>query len=121
MMFYAQYINQKVLSYKNDIGGLRKPSSAHFDNNETFLLLKSLTNITDVEASYIALVVFKNISDISIILIKDGIRNMFESGWNIDGLRMLEIFDYLRASGYAIPYRGYTVDELISMGFVEMK
>lgn len=39
----------------------------------------------------------------------------------VDSTSMLEIYDYLRSKGYALPWMGLSVDELVEYGWVKLK
>lgn len=39
----------------------------------------------------------------------------------VSGFQMLEIFDYLRSKGYALPFMGLSVEELESFGWIKLK
>lgn len=89
--------------------------------NEVCLPLKPLSSITNEDAIEVGRIVFPNLNDTQLILVKDGIVTMFESGWNVNGFKMLQIFDYLRSKGYALPWMGLSVEKQIQYGWVKLK
>jgi len=115
--FFAQYWGQNVLHRKDG-----SYVSVCFLNpiKDRYLFLKPLSSITDEDAIEVGRIVFPNLTDTQLILVKDGVVNIFSSGWNIDGLRMLKIFDYLRWEGYALPWMGLSVGKQIEYGWVKL-
>lgn len=91
-----------------------------------WLELRPLSNITDDEAIEVAKIIYGDrANEVQFLLVKDGIVNMFDNGWNIHGTKMLALFDCLRGFGIALPvfYKGvqYSVEKLIELGIYNLK
>jgi hypothetical protein len=108
--FIMLYFNQKVLCFRNILEpiiyvGLDDQISLGKARKEDFLLLTPLSQITDedaIECGYedaAQLLRFKN----------KRTKPMFE------------LHDYLRSKGYALPWMGLSVDELVEYGWVKLK
>jgi capsule polysaccharide export protein KpsC/LpsZ len=128
--FFAQYWGQKVM--KKNIEGLENFYSepdgfirSMTIDSPLFLELKPLSKITDDDALYAA-DLLRNGSHLSNESRIFQFKKLFESPnfWvnqtNIPLNNMLKVFDYLRSKGYALPFMGYSVDNLISFGWVRL-
>lgn len=133
-IFMAQYFQQHVLKDRTYY-----PESNDFTltlnlllleciyvNPETFYLaLKSVSDITDEDALQGSKLVggASHLSDESQIF---QFKQLFESPnfWtrqtNIPLVKSLRVFDYLRSKGYALPFREYSVEDLISFGWIKL-
>lgn len=99
--FFAQYWGQDVCQTK---GG-------------SYLELKPLSKITDEDAEeLLPFVSFQFSSKYTDEQIKEEIKKSV-----LDTEMMpFELFDFLRSKGYALPYMNYSVDDLISFGWVQL-
>jgi len=115
---------------------------------KSILLLKPLSSITDEDAIGLGIVIFgkyKGGCDIreefAVLFVDSGPHNELEplpntieyylwfndgkitpeSGQEYYALITLNAYDYLRSKGYALPYMGLSVEELIEYGWVELK
>lgn len=92
-------------------------------SNEDYecVLLKSISKITDEDALYIALSK-KNENGKKQVLKnkKRSISNIKRYYLNNLYTINVETIDYLRMQGYAIPFLGYSVEDLISFGWVRL-
>ena len=117
--FFAQYWGQKVM--KKNIEGLENFYSepdgfihSMTKDSHLFLELKPLSKITDEDAEHIMqLEAFIDgfLSDDFLeflIDLKKGHCNKFE------------VVDFLRSKGYALPFMEYSVEDLISFGWVQL-
>ena len=120
--FFAQYWGQKVM--KKDIEGLENFYSepdgfirSMKADSPLFLELKPLSKITDEDVEeLLPLVSFQFSSRYTDEQIKEEIRKSV-----IDTEMMpLDLTDYLRSKGYALPFMEYSVDDLISFGWVQL-
>jgi hypothetical protein len=147
--FIMLYFNQKVLCFRNTLEpiiyvGLDDQISLGKARKEDFLLLTPLSQITDEDAIEITKISIcrnpfavhvkrsecgeieiENISHHSTWkLFISGVYIYFKCGNSrreIDSTAMLEIYDYLRSKGYALPWMGLSVDELVEYGWVKLK
>lgn len=127
--FFALYFNQKVFThveYKNDevdyvtdlsFGFMRRDGK----DNKYLLELKPLSSITEEDAI--------GVCD---LLGHDKSKSTAETGRKVLETRIysyktknadfiLEIFDFLRSKGYALPYLGAPVETLQSWGWIKLK
>lgn len=117
--FFAQYWGQKVM--KKNIEGLENFYSepdgfirGMTKESPLFLELKAISKISDEDAEHIMqLEAFIDgfLSDDFLeflIDLKKGICNKFE------------VVDFLRSKGYAVPFMGYSVEDLVEMGWVRL-
>ena len=90
------------------------------DLDKYWLNLKSLLQITDEDAEFIS----KKIAGVTdeeyklkeIDYIKKMLYKYLSDFKNTDSY----IFDYLRSKGYATPYLEYSIEDLISLGWVQL-
>ena len=116
-MFFAQYWGTKTLY----IGGLGKVEVGkggwNLKHPDFFLQLKPLSKITDDDVQeLLPLVSFQFSSRYTDEQIKEEIKK------SVLDTEMMpsELFDFLRSKGYALPYMNYSVDDLISFGWVQL-
>lgn len=133
--FFAQYWGQPVQRYENNdyikvVNGFIETSLQDKD----YLLLKPLSKITNEEAIEVAKIYQSNIRGLSLLGIagvskQEILRAGLEFCKRIDGnywnnfanvFQMLSAFDYLRSKGYALPFMGYSVEDLVSFGWVQL-
>jgi hypothetical protein len=126
--FFAQYWGQ---NYNLDNGTIKwEVNHRAFPLDETAtLLLKPLSKITDEDLSYIfpdnkrasikreiKNVLFENKSILLEIKFhyKDGYSEFYRP------INDLFYIDYLRSKGYAVPFMQYSVEDLVSFGWVQL-
>jgi|GEM_PF-7101941 len=117
--FFAQYLYQKVV-----VGSSKKPIDCYpvFANDPTYLLLKNLKDISDEDAENIANIIGIKISksisrfDITYYYLSDFTDN---HTMETSGKETLQVLDYLRSKGYLLPFREYTIDQIIEMGWAK--
>lgn len=82
------------------------------------LILKSLSKITkkDLEA-----IEFKNIGDKKVSFYFDDYACSWRSSCGASGGLLLKHYDILRSRGYALPFMGISVEELVEWGWVKLK
>lgn len=116
--FFAQYWGTKTL-YVGGVGKVEVGNGGwNLKHPDFFLQLKPLSKITDEDAKEIIRIekfigVFEDIiiedTFLELLIdIKKGICNRFS------------VIDYLRSKGYAVPFMEYSVDDLISFGWVQL-
>jgi hypothetical protein len=120
--FFAQYWGQDYI-YKNEYGKFKGNLSDgnsiyhftnHLNNNNAILLLKPLSKITDEEAKQLPNREY------------NGFSKPYESAiqfltiFKLMGFLTSEEADFLRNLGFAIPFMEYSVNDLISFGWVQL-
>lgn len=121
--FFALYWGQNVIKDVNNSSELCTypvhPSNM-YRFEESHLELTPLSDITDDDAIEVTAMIFYTIGKTQLILSKDGIINMFDSGWNVSATKMIRIFDYLRSKGYALPFMGLSVEDMVQAGWIKL-
>jgi hypothetical protein len=123
--FFAQYWGQNVkTSEKHQKKGLKPlridAHSLQYVNSDSFLELKPLSKITDEDAlaaiRIVKVYVRRDGSFITEHVPIDNIKNSFLDVpiWRLD------LADFLRSKGYALPFMEYSVDELVELGWVRL-
>lgn len=113
--FFAQYWGQHVLYFSSDF--LRKIDNLTLDSveNDDYLELKPLSQISDEDASKVCDLIFITNNNLNIQQIKQIVILIESNNWN-----NYKIFDYLRSKGYALPYMDLSVEELIEYGWIKL-
>jgi len=116
--FFAQYFGQEVgliPSYPNGDEFIKAKVSVI--KEVQYLQLKSLSKITDEDVEeLLPLVSFQFSSKYTDFEIKEEIKKSV-----LDTEMMpLNLTDYLRSKGYALSFMEYSVDDLISFGWVQL-
>ncbi len=113
--FFAQYWGQKVM--KKNIEGLENFYSepdgfirSMTKDSPLFLELKPLSKITDEDAISMYRGLERNYES----------ANQFLEDYKSIGFLEQSEVDFLRSKGYAVPYMEYSVDDLISFGWVRL-
>ena len=111
--FTAQYFGQKVLSFNEILSG------KHLDRfyNLEPLQLKSLENINDYDDDY------NELMDILETHMPEHFinANIHNESFSINIFKSYMALDYLRSKGYLLPFRNYSADQIISMGWAKIK
>lgn len=114
--YFAQHYGQQVLGIPPNT--MKYPCTSQywesglFTIDEQFLQLKPFLSITDEEAIEVAKIYgldyknYKPESKEKIILL----TNIYAP-----------VYQYLQSKGYALPFRNYSVGQLIEMGWVKLK
>ena len=86
--------------------------------------LRLLQKITDQDAIEVAKLCHSGYSHKDdYILIREGkdvIENYLNRQSNIYGLDWLKVFDYLRSKSYALPYKNWSVEDLVEFGIYKL-
>lgn len=144
--YFAQYWGQNVLicTYQNT-HNVKEVNGAYMLVNQPdeHLLLTPLSAITDEDAIEVGKILFgekysngkcyspengesyyitvhipETTINQSVELYFDGhLRNM--NGYGLQNV--LQVYDYLRSKGYATPFRNYSVEQLIEMGWLKLR
>lgn len=117
--FFAQYLGQEVLF--DGIGGLEFVSiNSMYEcfvekRKNAWLDLTPLQDITDDDAIDVAKMLNVEFS-------KSWIVNSFTySMWSHSTLNTVKATDYLRSKGYALPFIGLSVNDLVEYGWLKLK
>ena len=112
--FFAQYWGTKTL-YVGGVGKVEVGNGGwNLKHPDLFLQLKPLSKITDEDACKIP---YRNSNDeiIGYYTAKSLIKNIDSIGFYTN-----EEIDNLRRLGYAVPFMEYSVDDLVSFGWVQL-
>lgn len=122
--FFAQYFGQDVLVlYPNSCTNKCYIELSYNRNIEDdYLELKDLKNITDEDATQVAKYRYENpkmmlYAEIGKIIIFNYINQSKNKGEH--ELELFEI-DFLRSKGYALPFRQYSVEQMIEFGWIKL-
>ena len=90
------------------------------------LLLTSLSLITDEDAVEVAKILgncshLSKESQISQVKELFSSPNFFVKQTNISAAKWLYVFQYLQSEGYALPYKDYSVEDLVELKIYEIK
>ena len=139
--FFAIYWGQEV-AIQNDGGG----TGFVYDINEytitdiryDFLELKSLSQISDEDAIEVARILYGESDNFAIEFNAAGITsvspyglpcygNTIDINWSgevsyeaASSMSILKAYDYLRSKGYALPWMGLSVEQLVEYGWVKL-
>lgn len=116
--FFAQYWGQKLVAHTEDlkVDGIKElryePRTViNFKEIETScLVLKSLSKITDKDAISMYRGLERNYES----------ANQFLEDYKSIGFLEQGEVDFLRSNGYAVPFMNYSVDDLVSFGWVRL-
>ncbi len=124
-MFFAQYAGQEV-AYYSIIETLQvvdyelKTVNAQVleeINDFDYLQLKPLESITVKDLKGIG---FDNIGDKKVTFSFDNYTYHWKSSCGNYGTLLLKNIDYLRSKGYALPFRQYSVDDLLKFKWIKL-
>lgn len=127
--FFSLYWDQEVFKHPENTECYCVDFDALISEREEFhLLLTPLSSITDEDATDIATIVTS--WDIHSPLPPEDVyewldevlfNNSNTCADYVSGFEMLEIIDYLRSRGYAMPYMGISVETLAEYGWIKLK
>lgn len=133
--FFAQYLGQKVYNrigwpgiiVNGFVDKLEEQFKLYQSDNfkektKTFLELTPLSKITDEDAIDVAKILYPY-SDALHTTDKgrDLIAPMFGKGtFLLNPPYIIQTYDYLRSNGYALPWMGLSVEQLIEYGWVKL-
>ena len=108
--FFAQYWGTKTL-YVGGVGLVEIGKGGwNLKHPDFFLQLKPLSKITDEDAISMYRGLGRNYES----------ANQFLEDYKSIGFLEQSEVDFLRSKGYAVPFMGYSVDELVKMGWVQL-
>lgn len=108
--FFAQYWGTKTM-YVGGVGLVEIGNGGwNLKHPDFFLQLKSLSKITDEDAISMYRGLERNYES----------ANQFLEDYKSIGFLEQSEVDFLRSKGYAVPFMGYSVDDLVKMGWVQL-
>ena len=108
--FFAQYWGTKTL-YVGGVGLVEIGKGGwNLKHPDFFLQLKPLSKITDEDAISMYRGLERNY---------ESANHFLEDYKSIGFLEQSEV-DFLRSKGYAVPFIGYSVDDLVKIGWVQL-
>lgn len=125
--FFAQYWGQNILSsthfenikavmFNYDLFGALNTAKGLISATEAFktyfLWLKPLSKITDEDLEFIYQNKKINVDIDKDVYLSKKLSNFVESD--------IYLTDYLRSKGYALPFMEYSVEDLVSFGWVQL-
>ena len=128
--FFAQYWCQKIICFPHNKNPIRydnpnKLLAGTFER-KAYLQLKPLSQISDEDAIDVSKIFgLGHLSG----AIKELILSIFRTSINDSGTtsstngikNWMQVFDYLRSKGYALPYMGLSVEDLVEYGWIKLK
>jgi len=115
--FFAQYFGLQVYHLGNvTIPFVFNENSFPILKNG-YLKLKPLSKITKKDLEKIG---FGNISNKKVTFDFLNYNYWWSSSCGMHGILLLKDIDYLRSKGYALPFMEYSVEDLISLGWVRL-
>ena len=123
LKFFSQYALQKSLLYKDQLlivdSNIYNPEV--LENSQ--LLLKPLSSISDEDKQVICKILDLEYSEDTTY----GFENFFISNQKIESYPSddsvdfdLECYDYLRSKGYALPWMGLSVQEIVEAEWIKL-
>lgn len=118
--FFAQYWGQIVLSNGVEIGGCVGDCE-----EDLFLFLKPLSSISDEDLlwcyhKHSELIAYDYTMDFKPFLDMANHWRSNEEDWEKSVTRFSQVSDYLRSKGYAIPWMGLSVEEMVEAGWIQI-
>lgn len=127
--FFAQYWGQKIRKWDGMPSYTGLVSSTYmtkYATNGCYLELIPISSITDEDAIEVAKMIFSNTALHTPDRGKWYVRVMIESKKEHHGLywsfeKVCNTVDYLRSREYLLPFRQYTTQQLLDMGWAKIK
>jgi len=121
--FFAQYYGQEILRWHqwtettpNSKVDLSIPA---IEKGGWFINLKKLPKITDEEAKEIARIENFEYDTVIDIIVSDDFLELLND-IKLGKCNKFYVVDFLRSKGYAIPFIEYSVEDLVSFGWVQL-
>ena len=112
--FFAQYWGTKTL-YVGGVGKVEIGNGGwNLKHPDFFLQLKPISKITDKDAEHIM-----QLEGFIDGFLSDDFLN-FLNDLKKGHCNKFQVVDYLRSKGYALPFMDYSVDDLVSFGWVQL-
>lgn len=144
--FFAQYWGQRIRKWDgmpNYMGLVSSTYMTKYATEGCYLELTPLSDITDEDAIEVAKIMgvknsdfftdqfsrFRDKDELNYALVGKSYMEYFleenkwkaKSVWYISQLSIVKSFDHLRSRGYLLPFRQYSTQQLLDMGWVKIK
>lgn len=127
--FFAQYLGLNISCIRIEDAEDKKGFEVNLcdwkvTHEDAYLELKPLSQISDEDAYALASILEISNSLIltaKVIEVKSWLRDEFGFGKISHKWEAMEVQDYLRSKGYALPWMGIKIEELIDYGWVKLK
>lgn len=127
--FFAQYWGQKLLAVTvNEDELCQKIGNSYMGKYHVemcHIKLKPLSSITDEELIIVSAIEGDKYTEDHIIRGRTIIKTFAEYSDCTDSLKntnqLIQLIDYLRSKGYALPYMGLSVEKLQEYGWIKLK
>ena len=121
--FFAQYWDQKVMYDSQRMGYIPYDFIEGLMATNAYALLSPLSAITDEHAIEVAKILNwthlspeSQIHSVKVVLLEKLYRQT-----NISGSQWERVITFLRSKGYALPFGGKSVEQLIEMGILKLR
>jgi len=108
--FFMQYYGQEVFAFDSEDAIKINNRTISYIRQYSFLRLKPLLKITDEDAISMYRGLERNYES----------ANQFLEDYKSIGFLEQSEVDFLRSKGYAVPFMGYSVDDLVKIGWVQL-
>lgn len=125
--FFAQYWGSKTLYVGG--AGLQTIGKGGWNLNhpDFFLQLKTIEDISDDDAVEFFDIVWGNVGthkdksrDFKIKFGKDWALSPFSERYGLIPTGLFHGIDYLRSKGYALPFMGHSIQDMVSLGWLQL-
>ncbi len=119
--FFAQYWGTKTL-YVGGVGKVEVGNGGwNLKHPDLFLQLKSISNLSDEDAIELNdLMKWYEEIEVDRIIVLDVLDDLTTNNKSYPFNETLLVYDFLRLKGYAVPFMQYSVDDLVSLGWVQL-
>jgi hypothetical protein len=119
--FLAQYWGTKTL-YIGGVGVVEVGKGGwNLKHPDFFLQLKSISNLSDEDAIELNdLMKWYEEIEVDRIIILDVLDDLTTYNKSYPFNESLLVYDFLRSKGYALPFMKYSIEDLVSFGWVQL-
>lgn len=117
--FFALYWGQKVMKDKFRPDKLFMVQPHEAESDRTCLMIRTLDQITDEEAIEVAKIIWEKESEKDMHTAEEG-RWYLIYRCKLDRKEHPALIDFLRSKGFAVPYMGHSVEELVDAGWIKL-
>ena len=124
--FFAHYYNQSIVTDGSQRFGYSVSDffEGIFDESKAYLELTSLSQISEEDMISIGFDIQAPFEDVNIKFYFERFDthwHLYYNGISADGYLLLEDYDFLRSKGYALPYMGITIEEMVDAKWIKLK